>query len=122
LYCGHQLETPAFHSFCKALHPTNMSTAIVLPNLTNWAKNHINAIYTATNATDFTSAINAFLSDKVVITVNGVQTSRADFVSQTQGEKFDEVGASVNYLGTVAVPSDPNQPINVTIQLSASFQ
>ncbi|KAF9560335.1 hypothetical protein CPC08DRAFT_477156 [Agrocybe pediades] len=89
-----------------------MSSAIVLPTLTNWAKNHITAIFTATNATDFDSAMNAFLSDKAVITVNGVQTSRADFISQTQGEKFDEIGATVNFAGAVEVPSDPNQPIN----------
>ncbi|KDR73949.1 hypothetical protein GALMADRAFT_595444 [Galerina marginata CBS 339.88] len=86
-----------------------MSTAIVLPDLTNWTKQHINAIFQATNQADFTSAIDAFLSDKATITSNGVTISRADFVSQVQGEKFDETGATVTFTSAVEVPSDTTQ-------------
>ncbi|KDR73951.1 hypothetical protein GALMADRAFT_250667 [Galerina marginata CBS 339.88] len=90
---------------------STMSAAIVLPTLTNWTKNHITAIFQATNKADFTSSINAFLSDKASITLNGVKTSRAEFVSKVQAEKFDESGAVVSFISAVEVPKDGEQPV-----------
>ncbi|KAF8904680.1 hypothetical protein CPB84DRAFT_1677137 [Gymnopilus junonius] len=88
-----------------------MSTNIVLPNLTNWTEQHLTSIFNATNQTNFTSAVNAFLSDKVAITVNGVSVSRADFVNNISAEKFDEQSATVTFSGAVEVPADSNNPI-----------
>lgn len=91
-----------------------MPTNIVLPSLTNWTEQHLTTIFQATNQTDFTSAVNAFLSDKVAITVNGVSVSRADFVNQISAEKFDEQSATVTFAGAVEVPADSNNPITVS--------
>ncbi|KAL4245432.1 hypothetical protein ABKN59_009464 [Abortiporus biennis] len=88
-----------------------MSTAIVLPTLTNWAKQHITAILQATNQQTFDNAFNAFLANNVSITVNGDKMTRDQYKKMMQGEKFDEAGASVSYAGAVEVPADPQSPV-----------
>ena len=90
-----------------------MTTAIVLPTLTQWTENHITAINNATNEQDLTSAINAFLSKNATIVVNGVQISRAEFEKQLQIEKFDEAGAATSFVGAVQVPADKDKPFDV---------
>ncbi|KAH9477140.1 hypothetical protein JR316_0011056 [Psilocybe cubensis] len=89
-----------------------MSTAIVLPTLTEWTEQHITSIFQAKTNADLTSALDGFLSDKAVITFNGKQISRADYVGQLQAEKFREVSADVNFLGAVQAPTDPDQPFD----------
>jgi len=91
-----------------------MSTAIVLPTLTQWTENHITAIINATNQQDLTSAVDAFLSKDATIVVNGVQISHAEFEKQLQLEKFDEAGATTSFVGAVQVPADKDKPFDVS--------
>ncbi|PPQ66403.1 hypothetical protein CVT26_011271 [Gymnopilus dilepis] len=88
-----------------------MAANIVLPSLTNWTEQHITAIFQATSQDDFTSAVNAFLSDKVQITVNGQSVSRTDFVNQLSAETALEQSATVTFSGAVEVPADSTQPV-----------
>lgn len=91
-----------------------MSTAIVLPTLTQWTENHITAIINATNQQDLTNAIDAFLSKNATIVVNGVEISRAEFKKQLQLEKFDEAGAAISFVGAIQVPADKDKPFDVS--------
>ncbi|CAA7262704.1 unnamed protein product [Cyclocybe aegerita] len=89
-----------------------MSTAIVLPTLTQWTKNHITALIQASNNTDLTAALDAFFSKDATIIVNGVQVSRLDFAKQVKIENFDEAGASVAFSANVEVPKDQDKPFD----------
>lgn len=89
-------------------------TAIVLPNLTQWAEGHITAINQATNEKALTSALDDFLSKDATIVVNGVQVSRAEFQQQVFDEKFLETGATVSFLGAVQVPADKDNAFDVS--------
>jgi len=88
-----------------------MSTAIVLPNLTNWAQQHLTTLLQATSQDDFNAAFDAFIAQDVAITVNGQTLTRDQYKQQISGEKFAEAGATVNFVGTVEVPTDPTQPV-----------
>jgi hypothetical protein len=96
---------------------TTMSTAVALPRilpLTQWTEDHIRAIIKATNEKDLTSAIDDFLSKNATIVVNGIQISRAEYEKQLQGEKFEETGATISFVGAVEVPADKDKPIDVS--------
>ncbi|KAJ3512054.1 hypothetical protein NLJ89_g3747 [Agrocybe chaxingu] len=99
-------------------HSTNssslltMSTAIVLPTLTQWTKNHITALIQASNNTDLDAALDAFLSKDASLTVNGVQVSRQDFAKQVQIENFDEAGASIAFRASVEVSKNQDKPFD----------
>ncbi|KAF8890783.1 hypothetical protein BD779DRAFT_249239 [Infundibulicybe gibba] len=84
-----------------------MSTNLVLPRLTPWAEQHVSAILQATDSASFDNAFDAFVSVNAKITVNGVDTSRDNYKSLIQGEKFDEAGATVSFNGAVEVLADP---------------
>ena len=90
-----------------------MSTAIVLPTLTQWAEDHITAINKATNDKDLSHALD-FLSKNATIVVNGVHISRVEFEKQLQGEKFEEIDATISFLGAVQVPADKDKPVDVS--------
>ena len=91
-----------------------MTTAIVLPNLTNWLKQHVTNLYTTTSNDDFDAAFDAFLTKDANITVNGKGVTRDQYKQQLLGQKFEESGAQVNFLATVEVPADENQPVLVS--------
>lgn len=90
---------------------SSTSTDIVLPSLTQWTEDHITAVLQATSQSDFTGALDAFLSKDAEITVNGVCISRADFAKQIQSEQFDEATAIVTFAGTVGVPANQQSPV-----------
>ena len=98
-----------------------MSTAIVLPTLTQWTENHITAIINATNQKDLTSAVDAFLSKDATIVINGIQISHAEFEKQLQLEKFDEAGATTAFVGAVQVPADKDKPFDVSSDNNVSL-
>jgi len=88
-----------------------MASNIVLPNLTNWTKQHLTTIFQATAQADFNAAFDAFIAQDVSITVNGQSTSRDDYKQQLSSGKGVEQSASVNFLGAVEVPADSTQPV-----------
>ncbi|KAL4245425.1 hypothetical protein ABKN59_009463 [Abortiporus biennis] len=88
-----------------------MSTDIVLPSLTNWSKQHLTAIFQATDQQTFDNAFDAFIAQNVSITVNGQHMTRDQYKKMLQGEKFEEAGASVSFAGVVEVPKDPKNPV-----------
>ncbi|KAH8093132.1 hypothetical protein BXZ70DRAFT_950206 [Cristinia sonorae] len=98
-----------------------MSTAAVLPGLTDWVKQHVTTLYTATSKDAFTDAFNAFVAKNASITVNGKKISRDQYMQQLLSQKFEEAGAEVNFLATVEVPADPTQT-DVAGDVGASFK
>lgn len=86
-----------------------MTSAIVLPSLTNWVKQHLTALLKTTTQEDFDAAFNSFISQNVTITLNGKHLTRDQYKQQLQGEKFEESGALVNFLGSVEVSKDAMQ-------------
>jgi hypothetical protein len=107
-----ELSNPNPHNLVPSLK--TMTTAIVLPTLTQWVEGHITAINEATNDKDLTRALDDFLSKNATIVVNGIHISRAEFETQLQGEKFLETGATVSFLGAVQVPADKERPFEAS--------
>lgn len=88
--------------------------AFVLPPLTDWAEGHLSAILKATTEAHFDSAFDAFISNHVNITVNGKPLSREQYKQQLLGESaVNKQSASVQFSGTVEVPTDAEQPVDV---------
>lgn len=92
-----------------------MTSAIVLPPLSTWVKNHITTIIQATTQAAFNQAFDDFLEQKATITVNGQATSRDAYKAQLQGENFEEVAATVTFNGAVEVPKDATNTVEVGI-------
>jgi hypothetical protein len=87
--------------------------AFVLPSLTDWAEGHLSAILTSTTEADFDNAFDAFLSTNAHISVNGKQLSRDQYKQQLLGESaVNKESASVQFNGTVEVPTDAEQPVD----------
>ena len=80
-------------------------TDIVLPNLTNWVKQRVTAMYTATSREAFQDAFNAFLAKDVNITVNGKHMTREKYMELLMGQKSLETGAEMQFFTTVTVPA-----------------
>ncbi|KDQ62740.1 hypothetical protein JAAARDRAFT_30645 [Jaapia argillacea MUCL 33604] len=83
-----------------------MTSAIVLPNLTQWTESRITAILKATSTTDFDQAFDAFIAPDAQITVNGAPLTRDQYKQQLAGEGLLEALASVTFNGAVEVPTD----------------
>jgi hypothetical protein len=88
--------------------------AFVLPPLTDWAEGQLSAILKATTEAHFDSAFDAFISKHANITVNGQSLSRDQYKQQLLGESaVNKQSASVQFSGTVEVPTDAEQPVDV---------
>ena len=92
-----------------------MASNIVLLPLSKWAQQHITTIYQAVEATNFDSAFDAFISKDVKVTFNGNPITRDQYKQDIKGEKFAETSAQVQFIGTVEVPDDEDQPVLVSI-------
>lgn len=89
--------------------------AFVLPPLTDWAEGHLSAILKATTEAEFDNAFDAFISTRAHITVNGKNISREQYKQQLIGESaVNKQSASVQFNGTVEVPTDTEQPVDVS--------
>ncbi|OCH84339.1 hypothetical protein OBBRIDRAFT_741754 [Obba rivulosa] len=89
-----------------------MTAIIVLPSLTNWAEQHVQAIFNATSQSDFDSAFDNFLARDAKVTVNGKHISRDQYKTRLQAENPIEVQVSLTFDGAVEVPTNQNEPIN----------
>jgi len=96
-----------------------MASNFVLPSLTSWAKSHISAIIEATTSADLDSALDAFLTKDATFTVNGTTFSRSQYKTLLQQEKFDEIGATLNFSGEVEVQADGSQAGSVGLFYTA---
>ncbi|KAI0351236.1 hypothetical protein OH77DRAFT_1411417 [Trametes cingulata] len=87
-----------------------MSSAIVLPNLPNWAEQHIQAIYAAKSTEDFDSAFDGFVSKHATIRVNGKSISRDAYKKLLQGETSADtsegISGTVKFDSIVSVPAE----------------
>jgi len=77
------------------------------PNMA-WATNFVTAIYTADTEDGAAALLNSFLSDKAVIVVDGIETSRADFINQTKQSDLLRASTSVKFSDSVAAPGNPS--------------
>lgn len=78
---------------------------VLLPHLL-WAKNFITRIYSSEPA-ESARYLDAFLSQKAVIVVNGVETSRSAFIDSEKGTELLRQGAQVTFSDTVETADDP---------------
>ncbi|KAF7795749.1 hypothetical protein EIP86_006916 [Pleurotus ostreatoroseus] len=86
------------------------SRRIVLPTLSNWAEQHITALFKTTDEQTFDELFdNTFLKDAKII-VNGHHLSREQYRKQLLSAKGLEEGAQVAYTGAVEVPDNADQP------------
>ncbi|KAJ7749461.1 hypothetical protein B0H16DRAFT_1888169 [Mycena metata] len=81
--------------------------AAVLPALDIWAETHLAAVVHSTNPDEVAAAFDAFWSDDVWITFNGVATSAADYHARRITQGFN-VTLNIMYAATVAAPSMAN--------------
>lgn len=96
-----------------SVYRNTMTSNIVLPPLSKWAQQHLTTIYQAVKSEDVNSAFDAFISQDVKITLNGKSITRDQYKQSIKGEKFAEASAQVNFVGTVEVPDDEDQPVLV---------
>lgn len=86
-----------------------MSAAIVLPNITEWTKDRITAIYSATTDSDFETAFDDFLSHEVTITSNGQRFTRDEYKQKLLSEKKGEISGGVSFTGSVQADGTSGQ-------------
>lgn len=82
-------------------------------SLTQWAEQHLTALYKATDKASLDAAYDAFLSTDAKITVNGKHLSGEAYKKQLLASKVIETGAQVAYSGAVEVPEDAGRPAQV---------
>jgi hypothetical protein len=99
-----------------------MTSAIVLPRLSAWVEGHVEALFEAKTERDFERAFDAFLAKNPVITVNGVHTSRADYMKRLQVDRALEASASITFGEAVQVDKEEEDDFKVNLSLaSGSF-
>jgi len=81
------------------------------PSLTNWTEQHLTTLFQATALADFNNAFDAFIAHNASITVNGQKTSRDDYKQMLGNKTAGEASASVNFLGTVEIPTNGSEPL-----------
>ena len=75
----------------------------VLLTLDSWVQQHITTVYSAKTADDFNTAFDAFISQNVVIKVNGKPMSRDQYKTLIMGEIKNDDGADISFNGIVTV-------------------
>ncbi|KAJ7749471.1 hypothetical protein B0H16DRAFT_1888174 [Mycena metata] len=81
--------------------------AAALPPLDIWAETHLSAVVHSKNPDEVAAAFDAFWSDDVWITFNGVATSAADYHARRITQGFI-VTLDIMYAATVAAPTVAN--------------
>lgn len=89
------------------------ANAPIIRTLSDWTEQRITALYQPTTKQQFQEAFNAFVAKHAEITLNGKKISREHFEEQLWDTQTDKKSASVTYLGTVDVPKDANEPLEV---------
>ena len=75
----------------------------VLLTLDSWVQQHITTVYSAKTADDFNTAFDAFISQNVIIKVNGKPMSRDKYKTLIMGEIKNDDGADISFNGIVTV-------------------
>ncbi|KAJ7749435.1 hypothetical protein B0H16DRAFT_1845537 [Mycena metata] len=75
-----------------------------LPALDIWAETHLSAVVHSTNPDEVAAAFDAFWSDDVWITFNGVATSAADYHARRITQGFN-VTLDIEYAASIAAPA-----------------
>ena len=75
----------------------------VLLTLDSWVQQHITTLYSAKTADDFNTAFDAFISQNVIIKVNGKPMSRDQYKTLIMGEIKNDDGADISFNGIVTV-------------------
>jgi hypothetical protein len=74
-----------------------MTQNIILPTLVQWAEGHISTLANTTNRADFNQDFNETFMQDVIVTYNGDNLSRDDYMDQLWQLHFEELAADVNY-------------------------
>lgn len=99
-----------------------MTANIVLPNLTNWAEQHLQSIWNATSQSDFDSAFNNFVAENATITVNGNHVSRDQYKQRLLGENPIEAKVQLTFNGAVEVPKNQDGSNDVRLSRVLNIQ
>ena len=75
----------------------------VLLTLDSWVQQHITTVYSAKTVDDFNTAFDAFMSQNVIIKVNGKPMSRDQYKTLIMGEIKNDDGADISFNGIVTV-------------------
>ena len=75
----------------------------VLLTLDSWVQQHVTTVYSAKTADDFDTAFDAFISQNVIIKVNGKPMSREQYKTLIMGEIKNDDGADISFNGIVTV-------------------
>ena len=75
----------------------------VLLTLDSWVQQHVTTVYSAKTADDFNTAFDAFISQNVIIKVNGKPMSREQYKTLIMGEIKNDDGADISFNGIVTV-------------------
>ncbi|KAI0338588.1 hypothetical protein BDW22DRAFT_1432388 [Trametopsis cervina] len=88
----------------------SMSEPIIL-TLTSWTQTRIQNLFAATTQAQFQEAYDAFFAQDVQLTVNNRSISRSDFENELWQTASTKTSASVQFLGTVEIPTDSSNPL-----------
>ena len=91
----------------------------VILTLGSWAEQHLQEVLTAKSKSTFTEAFDAFVAPHAHITVNGKSMSRSAYMKMLWNDEANETSGSVSFKGTVAVPKDSKEIIQVRSLLVA---
>ncbi|KAJ7030127.1 hypothetical protein C8F04DRAFT_1114735 [Mycena alexandri] len=88
-----------------------------LPSLTAWAKNGLAGIVQATSVSALETAFDAWLSQDVNITLNGISLARADLFANRVNQGFDRA-ATISFIHTLEAPTVANSSEAGEVSLS----
>lgn len=91
-----------------------MTSAIVLPKLSDWAKGRISALFEAKTEAEFEEAFDFFLSKHVHITINGDTVTRETAKQRLQQDRAAAVSTTVSFPGVVQVDKEASNDFKVT--------
>ncbi|GBE77643.1 hypothetical protein SCP_0105230 [Sparassis crispa] len=85
------------------------------PSITQWAEEHLRAIFNAVSEDVYDNAFDAFISKHVHVTVNGRYLSREHYKRLLRFEKIFDLAAApaeLSFEGVVEAPADEDHPTN----------
>lgn len=85
----------------------------VLLDLASWTEEHTNALVSAETNSDVQDAVDAFLSKKVSIHINGASVKRSDFVKTFEASLPGRTSSNATYSSIIEVPTDATSPVTV---------
>ena len=85
----------------------------IIRTLSDWTEQRFTALYQAGTKEEFQTAFNGFVSKHAEVTLNGKKISVGGFEEQLWDAQANKRSFDVTYLGTVDIPTNADEPLEV---------